>query len=216
MEIGQKLRDARTKANYTQEQAAEELGISRQTISNWENNKTYPDIISVIKISDMYDVSLDVLLKEEKKTSDYANYLEESTNIVKSKNKLAKIIQVGVYVVIWALCVLTFWLFTGDQDAVGYSLMTFFLVLPVTAFIESLIIGKDRGWGMEKWFVPLFFGIMYMLAEYATFSLANMTTFDKFNIPELSMILSGAGISLVGMIIGAGIGFVSKLRQKYH
>ena len=37
-----------------------------QIMSNWENGKTYPDIISVIKMSDLYDISLDHLLKEEK------------------------------------------------------------------------------------------------------------------------------------------------------
>ena len=37
------------------------LGVSRQTISNWENEKSYPDIISVIKMSECYDISLDYL-----------------------------------------------------------------------------------------------------------------------------------------------------------
>ena len=48
MEIGSKLQGARANANLTQEQVAEALGVSRQTISNWENEKTYPDIVSVI------------------------------------------------------------------------------------------------------------------------------------------------------------------------
>ena len=46
MEIGSKLKNARNEKGITQEQAAELLGVSRQTISNWENNKSYPDIIS--------------------------------------------------------------------------------------------------------------------------------------------------------------------------
>ena len=61
MDIGTKIKEARLSAQLTQEQAAEQLGVSRQTISNWENNKTYPDIISVIKMSDLYEVSLDRL-----------------------------------------------------------------------------------------------------------------------------------------------------------
>lgn len=43
MDIGKKLRDARNAAKLTQESAAESLGVSRQTISNWETGKTYPD-----------------------------------------------------------------------------------------------------------------------------------------------------------------------------
>ena len=53
MEIGQKLKSARTNSKMTQEKVAEEIQVSRQTISNWENNKSYPDIVSVIKLSDL-------------------------------------------------------------------------------------------------------------------------------------------------------------------
>ena len=75
MDIGTKIKEARLSAQLTQEQAAEQLGVSRQTISNWENNKTYPDIISVIKMSDLYEVSLDRLLKD-KEEPHMSNYME--------------------------------------------------------------------------------------------------------------------------------------------
>ena len=85
MEIGRKLKEVRMKANLTQEQVAEELFVSRQTISNWENEKSYPDIISIIKLSDLYSISLDELLKGDQKM---IKHLDESTNIVKSNKKL--------------------------------------------------------------------------------------------------------------------------------
>ena len=62
MDIGNMLKTARSEAGMTQEKAAEALGVSRQTISNWETGKTYPDIISVIHMSDLYSISLDHLL----------------------------------------------------------------------------------------------------------------------------------------------------------
>lgn len=107
MDIGKKLRDARNAAKLTQESAAESLGVSRQTVSNWETGKTYPDIVSVIRMSDLYSVSLDCLLKEEKTVSNdlnYLNYLEESTNIVKSRRRLGKLVLVAAYLVIWGRC----------------------------------------------------------------------------------------------------------------
>ena len=55
----------------TQEQVAGLLEVSRQTISNCENAKSYPDIVSVIKMSECYDVSLDYLLKGEQKMNTY-------------------------------------------------------------------------------------------------------------------------------------------------
>ncbi|MDO5411701.1 MAG: helix-turn-helix transcriptional regulator [Lachnospiraceae bacterium] len=205
MDIGSKIKNARIKSKLTQEQAAEALGVSRQTISNWENAKTYPDIVSVVKMSDLYDISLDHLLKEEKPMSDYLNYLEESTNTVKSSNRLSRLILLATYFGIWAASLIVFWFFTDSSDAMGYGFMFLWVLLPVTTFVISLLIGKNNYWGRLKWISIPGFGIMYMLAEYATFSAANMAAFDKINLPEWGMIPIGAAVSLIGMGIGAAI-----------
>lgn len=81
MEIGKKLKNARVQSGMTQENVAEKINVSRQTISNWENEKSYPDIISVIELSNLYSISLDVLLKGDEKMIEH---LEESTNVVKA------------------------------------------------------------------------------------------------------------------------------------
>ena len=88
MEIGAKIKEARTRTGLTQEQAAEALGVSRKTISNWENEKTYPDIVSVVKMSDLYAVSLDRLLKDGEGGSEYLDYLGDSTDTVRSRRPL--------------------------------------------------------------------------------------------------------------------------------
>ena len=111
MEIGSKIKKSRIDAKLTQEQAAEALGISRQTISNWENEKSYPDIVSVLKMSDLYGVSLDYLLKGDSPMKNYLDYIEESTNVVKSKVKLSKLILILSYLVIWAFNIMVSWLF---------------------------------------------------------------------------------------------------------
>ena len=67
MEIEKKLKDARLNAGMTQEQVAEKIMVSRQTISNWETGKSLPDIISIINMSDLYQISLDELLKGDRK-----------------------------------------------------------------------------------------------------------------------------------------------------
>ncbi len=202
MDIGNKIRNARSNAKLTQEQAAEVLGVSRQTISNWENGRTYPDIVSVVRMSDLYHISLDRLLKEETPMTDYLEYLDESTNVVKSKKNLAKTILIAVYLFLWALALIVFWFFTDAADAMGYAVMYLWIVLPVMTFVTSAIIGVNNFFGRCKWFAPLAFGVMYMLSEYATFSAANMAEFHQFNLPEFGMIVSGAVFSLVGL--GAG------------
>ena len=97
MEIGKKLKNARIEAGLTQEKAAEKIDVSRQTISNWENEKSYPDIISVIALSDLYSVSLDELLKGDQKM---AEHLEESTNVVKSNKNLTGAILLNIILMI--------------------------------------------------------------------------------------------------------------------
>ena len=97
MEIGKKLKNARIKAGFTQEKAAEEIDVSRQTISNWENEKSYPDIISVIALSDLYSISLDELLKGDQKMTEH---LAESTNVVKSNKKLTGAIILNIVLMI--------------------------------------------------------------------------------------------------------------------
>lgn len=97
MEIGKKLKDARMQAEMTQEKVAEEIQVTRQTISNWENEKSFPDIVSVIKLSNLYNISLDKLLKGDEQM---IQYLQKSTNIVKSNQKLIMAIISNVMLLI--------------------------------------------------------------------------------------------------------------------
>ena len=93
MEIGKKLKNARIQAGYTQEEVAEQLQVTRQSISNWENEKCYPDIISVINLSEFYQISLDELLKGDDKM---IKHLDETTNIVKSSRKLLLAVIINI------------------------------------------------------------------------------------------------------------------------
>ena len=96
----------------------------------------------------------------------------------------------------------------------GYSIMCLWILLPATTFILSLIIGKNDYWGQRKWLITIGFGLMYMLAEYGTFSAANMITFQKINLPEFIMIPIGTMVSLIGMGIGTGIRHVHNQIKK--
>ncbi|MGX7205518.1 helix-turn-helix domain-containing protein [Enterococcus pingfangensis] len=78
MEIGERLKARRTELNLTQESVAEALGITRQTISNWENGRSYPDIERMVRLSDIYSLSLDELLKGDQKM---VKQLQENTTI---------------------------------------------------------------------------------------------------------------------------------------
>ena len=102
MEISKCIKDARQNNNISQESLAEQLGVSRQTISSWENGKSYPDLVSIIKMSDIFNISLDKMLKEDIKL---VNNMQEKMDTVKSNKSIvftilfAIIIFGGIYLI---------------------------------------------------------------------------------------------------------------------
>lgn len=67
MELGRRITELRKANNLTQEALAERCNVTRQTISNWENGKSYPDLEMLVFISDSFDISLDALVKGDGK-----------------------------------------------------------------------------------------------------------------------------------------------------
>ena len=63
MELGKQIKKHRMAAQLSQEELADRVYVSRQTISNWENDKSYPDVNSLVLLSETFQVSLDKLIK---------------------------------------------------------------------------------------------------------------------------------------------------------
>lgn len=84
--FGDILKSLRTSHNLNQVQLAKELNVSKQTISNWENNNILPSIEMLVKISQFFSVSTDFLLELDER-----NYIE-ITGL--SDNQLAHIQQI--------------------------------------------------------------------------------------------------------------------------
>ena len=80
MNVGEKIKKYREKLNISQEELALKIFVSRQTISNWETSKSYPDIKSLTMLSNIFHVTLDDFIKED---------IEEMKKIV-SKDKIEK------------------------------------------------------------------------------------------------------------------------------
>ncbi len=210
MEIGNKLKNARNSNKLTQEQAAEVLGVSRQTISNWENNKSYPDIISVIKMSDIYSVSLDHLLKEEKSMKQtYQEFLDESTNVVKAKCKLEKILLFTTYFLIWAIVMIFFWLATGPVIS-GCNIALKYILLPLSLLISTVFIGKNNYFGKGNWLCVLLGAVTYLAVPYASYSAQVPNASMTFIFPNLSYMVIGIIVAACGIFIGSTANKFSK------
>ena len=63
MELGKQIKKHRQEVQLSQEELADRVYVSRQTISNWENDKSYPDVNSLVLLSEIFQISLDNLIK---------------------------------------------------------------------------------------------------------------------------------------------------------
>ncbi len=63
MELGKQIKKYRNERTLSQETLADRVYVSRQTVSNWENDKSYPDVKSLVLLSEVFEVSLDQLIK---------------------------------------------------------------------------------------------------------------------------------------------------------
>ena len=204
MEIGSIIRKARTEQKLTQEQAAEALGVSRQTVSNWENGRSFPDILSVIRMSDLYHVSLDALLKEEASVNNsYQNYLAESTDVVKSRERQAKLLLTLVNLGLWALGVGAFWFAKSGVLGPGLLLQALWIVLPVSFFAASFTAAARNWLGRLRWALPPVFGALYALTGYISFVSAETEAMRAVNWPDLNKLFIGLGVSLAGVLLGS-------------
>lgn len=68
MELGKQIRKYRTERAWSQDTLSEKVYVSRQTISNWENDKSYPDVKSLVLLSEAFGVTLDQLIKGDVET----------------------------------------------------------------------------------------------------------------------------------------------------
>ncbi|MCO0817289.1 MAG: helix-turn-helix domain-containing protein [Lactococcus lactis] len=124
MEIGKRIRAYRKIYNLSQEQLAEKIFVSRQTVSNWENNKTYPDIQIIVSLSILFNVSLDELIRED---------LEEMKMKI-SNNKANK--RADIYSLIMICSTILASLSIGLVLALPES--KFIWIVPVTLFLPAL------------------------------------------------------------------------------
>lgn len=104
MELGKTLIDIRRENNLTQEDMAEKFHVTRQTISNWENGKSFPDLETLICISDAFHVSLDTMLKGDKEM--VSEMTKEQVKGRKQKQRIAIAVFAAIVLVLAVLYVL--------------------------------------------------------------------------------------------------------------
>lgn len=102
MNLGEKIFKLRKEKGLSQEALAEQLGTTRQAISKWENNQGFPETEKLLQLSNIFEVSTDFLLKDDKSVQDSAEdrgyYVsrEMAKGFLANEKKLARYIGIGV------------------------------------------------------------------------------------------------------------------------
>lgn len=105
MNISEEIKNQRLKRNWTQEQLADILNVSRPTISSWEVGRNYPDLETIVAISDLFEISLDKLLRGDKKMLEQ---ITDDTKVRKSQTKKIKLFSVGFIILSLIILVLSY------------------------------------------------------------------------------------------------------------
>ena len=134
MKFGEQIRKCRTQQSLTQQDAADYLHVTRQTISNWENGKSYPDLNMLLTISDLYHVSVDALLREDSELMDFL----DRGKVVARFTKLNRVINIIVFLI----TVLALALFMSP--AVGHNKLINFLMLTIISALLVLMLIINR------------------------------------------------------------------------
>ena len=126
MQIGEKIKIIRENKKISQENMAKSLHVSYQAISNWERGKSYPDISNIIMISDLYNISLDELIREDK---NYKDILLEK--------KVSGIVDT-ILNVIFFLCAVMILIYMIIENKLT-SANSFYIILAILVIIHTSI-----------------------------------------------------------------------------
>lgn len=131
MDFGKQFKKIRTDLQLTQEQVSLQLNVSRQAVSNWENNKNLPDIEMIIDISRTFGISLDQLILGEDKTSNITEKLiEDGSETRRAKLNLIALCVGSMLLIMGVGCIFIKAYSVEYIDADGFLHENFFL-LPI-------------------------------------------------------------------------------------
>lgn len=146
MKFANKMKMYRQENNWTQQKVAEELRISRKTVSSWENGRSYPDVFMLTQISDLYQVSLDDLLREDHEMIN--SYKEEHKSNTRKDNlfRIAYIINVVgcVYFLLQSLGTLNYVRVFGQSAEVIMGVLTAIFSLNILWLLVESDFKKSR------------------------------------------------------------------------
>lgn len=149
MSLGQNLQFLRKRDNITQEQLAETLEVSRQSVSKWESDTTYPEMDKLLQLASLFHCNLDDLVQKDISTQ----YVEDKCNYDQFMNQFSKRITLGVALILSGIT-LTIFLITFLPQIQGFNMEglsgVIFLLFVVVAVAIFIVSGLQRSYFERK------------------------------------------------------------------
>ena len=192
MTLGQRIQKGRKEAGLSQEELAEQLGVSRQAVSRWENDNGYPEMEKIIRLSQIYQVSLDYLAgnEQEKPGEDISEkgwYVSNELAESFLAHQKSKFIKIGICFLL--ACVSSVFSYMNMYNNVGDVISTFIIIVAIILIISMVI--SDNPY-KKIWTEPLVFDAEVLKRLRVTFA----ENKKKYKI----MILGGAFVFLIGFL----------------
>lgn len=184
MILADKIITLRKKNGWSQEELAEKVGVSRQAISKWESAQSVPDLDKILRMSEIFGVTTDFLLKDEMETEEYSGStaedsplrsvsMEDANKYLAFKHSAAAKIAFGVLLCILSPICLIILGGLADQgmmtemvaSAVGVSVLLGMIAVAVGTFIATGIAGKPWEFIDQKKGFELSYGVDGMVRE---------------------------------------------------
>lgn len=189
MSLGQNLQFLRKQKDMTQEQLAEALEVSRQSVSKWESDTTYPETDKLLQIANLFHCTLDDLMQKDIRSQ----YVEDKNHYDDHKNQFSKRITLGVGLILFGLTVTT--LLTAilpvkesfNADIISVIVFFIFVVIAVAIFIIAGL--QDSYFTKKHPFIEDFY---------------SEEEKDEFHKKFTVLITSGVVLIIVGLIIMMG------------
>ncbi len=179
MSLGQKLLELRKKKNLSQEEVAEKLEVSRQTISKWETDQSTPDFDKIIPLCELYAISTEELLRGKKEVKKEMPIID-STNQIINKKKRALGISSGILLYFIAIAWVTITIPVFKMNPIIASsiflvicgLATFFIIYTTSVYkvkeVKNKIPHKLRH--QINLILAILFTIIYLIISFSTFA----------------------------------------------
>ncbi|CAI2557000.1 hypothetical protein AKUA2003_01380 [Apilactobacillus kunkeei] len=197
MQFGERIQQQRKIKNMTQEDVATHLNVSRKTISSWENENSYPDIKSLVRISDLYQISLDTLLNEDSGLKEYLQKDKVKDNFV----ELKYVINALLFLALLLVAVLK------NYSSLFFLFGAFLLRFACDHFMkESKLLNIDYDLPLRNWNRSLPVKIFFISCFVFIFVFAGWAIYADFNnlnttLPTIAMGISLQVINLILYII---------------